>query len=413
MPQRLKVLISAYACEPGKGSEPGVGWHWALQMAQFHDIWVLTRTNNRPSIEQAALTPEQRQSLKWVYCDLPSWARFWKRGQRGVQLYYYLWQLAAWRYGARLHREVQFDLMHHITFGKYWVPSYLTFLPTKSILGPLGGGESTPAPFKSAMSARGARYEFARNAVRRAAQLDPVIRSTFRRANAVLATTEETKRRIEALGATCVRVETQLGMDDEQIKFFGRLPIRSERPFRLISIGRLLHWKGFDLGIRAFAQFQKNRPESEYWIVSDGPEAAAWKQLAADLGIAERVKFWGRLAKNSEVYEKLAQSDVLVHPALHEAFGNVCLEALAAGRPVICLDTGGPALQVTDQCGFKAPVTSVETALRFMAGAMTQLYDNPELRLRMAEAARHRVQTEFHWTHKAEKMNALYQEVCR
>ena len=47
----MKVLVSAYACEPGKGSEPGVGWQWVRQIARFHDTWVITRANNREKIE--------------------------------------------------------------------------------------------------------------------------------------------------------------------------------------------------------------------------------------------------------------------------------------------------------------------------------------------------------------------------
>jgi glycosyltransferase involved in cell wall biosynthesis len=413
MPRRLKVLMSAYACEPSKGSEPGVGWYWALQMARFHDVWVLTRANNRETIETVSLTPEQQQHLRWVYFDPPNWVRFWKRGQRGVQLYYYLWQLAAWRRGVRLHREVGFDLMHHVTFGKYGVPSYLTFLPCKSILGPLGGGESTPPALMVSVGPRGRRFERLRNLARGLARLDPAAWAAMRRADVVLATTEETAVAVRRLGAKRVLVEAQLGMDDEQLEFFGKFPLRTERPFRLISIGRLLHWKGFHLGLMAFARIHKECPESEYWVVSSGPEAEAWQQLARDLGIAERVKFWGRLPILSQVYEKLAGADVLVHPALHEAFGNVCLEALAAGRPVICLDTGGPALQVTAECGFKAPVHSLEAALQSMADAMKRLYTDTDLRLRMGAAARRRARSpDLYWPKKAEKMDALYREVC-
>jgi glycosyltransferase involved in cell wall biosynthesis len=412
-PRRLKVLLSAYACEPNKGSEPGVGWRWALQMSRFHDVWVLTRANNRDSIEQVRLSPEQTRHLHWVYFDLSPWARFWKHGSRGVQLYYYLWQLAAWRRGALLHREIGFDLLHHVTFGKYWVPSFLAFLPIKSILGPLGGGESTPPSLRGTISWRGQGYEFARNLARRLAHLDLPARAIMRRASVVLAATEETKKRVERLGASRVMVEAQVAMDDEQLQFFSRFPVRREKPFRLISIGRLLHWKGFHIGLQAFARFHRLCPESEYWIVSGGPEAKAWKQLAHNLGIADRVTFWGYLPKLTDVYEKLAQADVLVHPALHEAFGNVCLEALAAGRPVICLDAGGPGLQVTPACGFKAPVASHEESLQSMADAMARLYRDPDLRLRMATAARQRVQSDFHWQQKAEQMNTLYHEVCR
>jgi len=48
-----KVLVSAYACEPGKGSEPEVGWQWVHQIARFHEVWVITRANNRLQIEES------------------------------------------------------------------------------------------------------------------------------------------------------------------------------------------------------------------------------------------------------------------------------------------------------------------------------------------------------------------------
>jgi glycosyltransferase involved in cell wall biosynthesis len=412
MSRRLKVLLSAYACEPDKGSEPGVGWNCARQMARWHDVWVLTRSNNRTAIEGQAAKDEER-APHWAYFDLPRWARFWKKGARGVQVYYYLWQLGVWRTAARLHRQVGFDLVHHITFGKYWVPSFLALLRTKVILGPLGGGESTPPALAGTFGTSGKRYERSRNLVRRVGGLDPVLRATLRRASLVLATTEESKTTLERLGATRVLVEPQIAMDDAELDLFGRIPVRTQGPFRLISIGRLLHWKGFHLSLQAFARFSHSFPESEYWLINDGPEERALKQLAAELRVSARVKFWGRLPRLADVYEKLAQADVLVHPAVHEAFGNVCLEGLAAGRPVICLDTGGPALQVTPECGFKAGVGSVEEALEGMAKAMTLLARAPELRLRMGQAARERAITHFHWERKAERMNRFYEEVMQ
>ena len=48
---RLKIFVSAYACEPNLGSEIGVGWHWVLEMSKFFELWVLTRESNRHTIE--------------------------------------------------------------------------------------------------------------------------------------------------------------------------------------------------------------------------------------------------------------------------------------------------------------------------------------------------------------------------
>lgn len=56
----MKLLLSAYACEPGLGSEPGVGWNSALEAARFHDVWVLTRAANRKAIEQVPSPPRVR-----------------------------------------------------------------------------------------------------------------------------------------------------------------------------------------------------------------------------------------------------------------------------------------------------------------------------------------------------------------
>ena len=409
MAKRLKVLLSAYACEPNRGSEPGVGWNWALQMQRYHDVWVLTRQNNRGSIERAG---GAGTGIHWVYMDLPKWLRFWKQNERGVQLYYFLWQIAAYRIGRRLHREQRFDIIHHVTFGKYWVPSFLGFLPARFIFGPVGGGESTPKSFLATYGFQGRLRETMRNTARECAGLNPLLRALIRRASLVLAATEETARRLRRLGGTQVIVQAQLAVNQEEMRYFSNIPLHRERPFRLISIGRLLHWKGTHLAIRAFAEFARTCPESEYWIINTGPEADRLKRLARDLGVADKIVFWGRLPTLEDVYGKLAASDALVHPALHEAFGNVCLEAMAAGRPVICLDIGGPALQVTDETGFRASSRSPELGIQELGGAMKRLYEEPELRLRMGQACRERVLRDFSWEEFAKRMNDRYLEIA-
>ena len=107
----MKILISAYTCEPGRGSEPEVGWHWAREIARHHEVWVITRSNNRDVIE-SGLVRSPDPSMNLVYVDLPRWAQFWKRGQRGVR-HYYLWQFIALRRAQVVHKTVRFDLVHH------------------------------------------------------------------------------------------------------------------------------------------------------------------------------------------------------------------------------------------------------------------------------------------------------------
>src|SRR5205085_1454539 len=298
-------------------------------------------------------------------------------------------QIAIFFVARKLHRQSRFDVIHHITLGQYWVPSFLALLPVPFIWGPVGGGESAPRGFWWDFSSRGKLYETFRNLARRLALLNPVMRASASRSCIAIATTEQTALRLRQLGAKRVKIHPQFGMSRREILCFGNFPIRPSTPatpFRLISMGRLIHWKGFHLSLRAFARFQTSYPDSEYWIVSSGPEGDRLKTLANQLGVERKVVFWGGFRTLQEVYAKLAQCDVLVHPALHEAFGNVCLEAMAAGRPVICLDLGGPALQVTEETGIKVPAIAPEQVVHDLAAALSRLASDPALRVRLGQA---------------------------
>ncbi len=407
--RRVKVLLSAYACEPGKGSEPGVGWNWVKALSQFAKVWVITRANNRPIIEQA-LEKEPLPHVHWIYFDLPRWARFWKKGQRGVHLYYYLWQIGAYFIGRRLHREVKFDLVHHVTFVNYWMPSFLALLPVPFIWGPVGGGESAPKTFYRTFSLRGKVYEYVRSLARWLGERDPFVRMTAMKAAVALATTAETAKRLQQLGSRRVEVLSQVALAEEEIARLAAMPTHTGNPFRLLSLGRFLHWKGFHLGLQAFARFVQDFPQSEYWLIGDGPERKSLEQLAKSLGIADKVRFWGALPRE-EVLKKLAEVDVLVHPSLHDSGGWVCVEAMAAGRPVICLDLGGPALQVTEETGFKIPARSPEQAVEDMARAMLKLAKDSEMCHRMREAARRWVWEHFNWELRGQEIFGIYLKV--
>ena len=135
-----------------------MGWNWVRQIARFHEVWVITRANNRVAIEKS-LAKEPLPNVHWVYFDLPRWARFWKKGERGLYLYYHLWQLGAYFVGKKLHREARIDLIHHATFVNHWMPSFLALLPVPFVWGPVGGGESAPRAFRRCFSLRGKVYE--------------------------------------------------------------------------------------------------------------------------------------------------------------------------------------------------------------------------------------------------------------
>lgn len=407
----MKILLSAYACEPHRGSEPGVGWNMAAALAKHHEVWVLTTNVHRPEIE-AELARQAYPNLHFIFVDPIGWVYNWYRkrlfGHWDIHIHYYLWQIAAYFKAKALYPQLGFEIIHHVTYVKYQSPSFLSLLPVPFVWGPVGGAEAAPAPFWQDFSLKNRIYELVRGAVRTIGEWDPFVRLTVRHSQLIWATTQDTADRIQQLGGQRVQVLSESGLQPEEVADLSQFPLPPTAPFRLISMGRLLHWKGFHLGLRAFAA--ANLPDAEYWILGIGPEEAQLKALAEKLNIAHQVKFWGRLPRE-EGLQKLAQSHVLVHPSLHDSGGWVCIEAMATGRPVICLDLGGPGVQVTAETGIKIPAHHPEQAVQEIAAAMRQLAQQPDLVRQFGEAGRLRARETFSWDSRTAFLDRAYRQL--
>jgi glycosyltransferase involved in cell wall biosynthesis len=132
--------------------------------------------------------------------------------------------------------------------------------------------------------------------------------------------------------------------------------------------------------------------------------------VAEKRNVAESVKFWGELSRE-DAFGKLAQCHVLVHPSLHDSGGWVCLEAMAARRPVICLDLGGPGAIVSNEAGIKVSAHSEDQIVRDIAAAMQKLANDRNLRATMGDAGRQEILTHFSWPEKCKEMSDMYLRV--
>ena len=406
----MKVLLSAYACEPGRGTEPGVGWNTAWEMAKYHEVWVLTRPDDGKEAIEAELDRHPNPNLHFVYFTLPIFGSLWKQGNSiAFLIHYYFWQIQAFLVARQLHAEIGFDLAHHVTFVRHSSPSFLALLPIPLIWGPVGGGESAPATFWQDFSFSNKVYEILRSGIRWVGERDPFARMTAQRSAIARATTEDTAIRMRLMGAHKVEIFPESSLTSEEIV---RLTQCSHQTTAVIfiSMGRLLHWKGFHLGLRAFAQ--ADLPAAEYWILGDGPDRRRLEHLATDLGIADRVKFVDRLPRD-EALTILGSCTALVHPSLHDSGGWVCLEAMMAARPVLCLNLGGPAVQVTDRTGFRIDAPDPDRAIQGLAAAMVRLAHDPELQVAMGLAGQQRIQEFYNWETRGHQICQLYADTVK
>ncbi len=405
---RLKVLASVYACDPQRGSEHQVGWTWVCEMSRYHEVWAFTAQENRESIE-IYLHDNPLPNVHWVFYRLPQWLVFWRRGQRGERLHYNLWQWGIYGVAKKLHARVGFDIVHHLTYAQFWSGSHLARLPINFVWGPVGGGESTPSSFAGTYTLFGRWYEMLRDVGRFVGRLRPIVRASARNAKAAFGTTPETAAEIERLGAKHVQVMSNIALSEQDYALLSQLPTKEQHAgLRVMSVGRLLHWKGFHLGLRAFARVAREYSNAEYVIIGEGPDLRMLEALARELGISHQVKFWGAVPR-STVLRAFSEADVLLHPSLHESGGMVILEAQAAGCPVICLDVGGPKVLVDGKFSFKVQPDTPQGAIDAMAVVLGQLAANPAIAHSKGVLARQWVYEHYCWATRGEWAAGFYE----
>lgn len=335
----MRILAYAYACEPGRGSEPAAGWWWAQLLAQLGETWVVTRANNRPAIERELEASEGPADLHFVYVDLPQNLRRWKRGQRGIRLYYLLWQGAALREARRLTRERHFDLAWHITLANGWIGSTACLLDVPFVYGPVGGGVSPPWRLAGVLGAKGVLYELARSAARTSGRfLNPLARASWRRASLILVQNEDTKRWLPGRHRAKAEVFPNIVLDRLAP---GR---RSDARRVMLFAGRLLPLKGVPLAIRAL----ESLPDWRLIVCGDGPDSTRLRRLASRRGLEDRIEFRGWVSREDVLLAMRHEASVFVFPSLHDEAGWAVVEAMASGLPVVSLDVGGPALLARD-----------------------------------------------------------------
>lgn len=244
-------------------------------------------------------------------------------------------------------------------------------------------------------------------------------RWVFRRAKAVSACSPEL--RAGALALSAPQNATRLvpyGVDP--IKFH---PGKRSNAFRdqiglkpnelaIGSIGRMVHKKGFDLFIRAFARVVNDWPQARLVLGGSGPLLEPLKELARSLGIEASVIFTGNVAWD-EVPVFLASLDLFVLPSKKDSAGNldglpnVLLEAMACGVPVLASDIGGVRLAVDEQRSGRLFASGDEHGL---ANQMLELLQQADLRKTLAAQARRKVEEQLNWQYVAGKLLAMLQE---
>jgi glycosyltransferase involved in cell wall biosynthesis len=175
-------------------------------------------------------------------------------------------------------------------------------------------------------------------------------------------------------------------------------------PLVVLSVGNLIAIKGHRSLLCAFSQISKEFPGCLLEIVGDGPERGRLKELAADLNIANGVRFYGRQSRDF-VADAMTRCSVFALPSEYEGLGCVYLEAMSCAKPAIgCYGQGIEEVIEHGITGMLVPPNNINE----LAESIRILLSNKDLRARIGAAARTGILRRFTLQHQASELARLY-----
>jgi glycosyltransferase involved in cell wall biosynthesis len=400
----MNILLSAYCCDPSRGSEYAVGWNWACELAKAGQrVWLMTAPFGKNSIEKACTS---LPSLRVVYVDVPNFpkkTRFlpWKLCAIVDALF---WRHRVLKAARDLNSKVEFDVVHHVSWSSLHVGSQLWKLGRPFVFGPIGGGQLAPGGFGHYLRG-GWSEEFIRSlVVRYFTGTLLYAKSTVAHADLVLVANYETREWAERLGAARIEDMLTTGTSAESVKSVTKGKSDS-KVLKILWVGRLLPRKGVLLALEALAQVDQSLPFT-CTILGDGQQGRYLPGWVQKLGLADRV-IWKRQVPWSEALAAYSNHDVFLFTSLRDTSADPLTEALASGNAIVTLDHHGARMAVPKNAGVKVPVTSPHQTAADLARAIERLANEPETLAAMGRNALEAA-TSQGWAHKIERAINLY-----
>lgn len=416
----MKLLLLAYECSPYRGSECAVGWGRMLGAAKVAETHVVTSEANYLALDRARGENLVPANVRF-YTPTPDAALRKFEEQPVLFAYnyraYHHWQLLAKDLITDLHERERFDLVHQVNVCTFREPGYGHILNTPFVWGPVGGTQNFPSRFLPTLAPAEAVKEGLRSVANKMALRKPRVRHAARKAAVLFAANSTNERDFAGVFRQCPNRLLETGLHEvpepDRTRYEQRVQETKHgmkpSPLKLLWSGELQTRKALPVLLRALTLV----PRDVDWgldVLGDGPMGERWAEQARRLGLGERVRFLGRLPFG-DATRYMHSADLFCFSSLRDTSGNVVLEALAAGVPVVCFDHQGASDMVSSSAGVKLPVTSPGRAYRDWARTIEQLARDPERLLQLSHGATVQAR-QFLWSGNHDIMNGVYERLA-
>ncbi len=401
--RRLKVLVIAPSLDGNDLSEPEWAYRWVESLSRKADVTVLA-SSREGAVPLAKQLPLARvitwPEIRWLY---QKFERFNAMAKPGLPLF--VRQCRRWIKTALANGET-FDIGHQILpQGMRHVSAFASF-DIPYVIGPLGGGLKTPPGFVDEVNASRGIANRLRDLDDFRLKHDRALRQTYQKAALVLGVAPYVEDRLGDLGLQRFHALPERGHGEFAPKI-SRQSVTGQ--LTLFHAGRAIRTKALRDTIRALAHL-RDLPGVRLVTAGDGEDLPLCRAEAKTLGVADRIKFLGRIPRGA-VEQHYAAADVFCFPSFREPMGGVFFEAMAHSLPIIAAANGGPDFLIDETCGIKVPVTTPDAFAREIAAAIRKLAMDPSLRHELGAGARDRLKSFGSWDDKADLMLTFYKQI--
>lgn len=347
-----KILVSAFACNPVKGSEEGYGWNWSVGIANHgYEVHCITRIVGKEHIIRENNYP----NLYFHFIELPfGLEKLYRTSTIGMYLYYLLWQYAAYILAKKLNKKYGFSLLHHVTWGSLQLGSFMYKLGVPFIFGPVGGGQIALYSMKDYFGKYWGVEEKRISVSKLLVRFNPACRQTLKKATLVLTSNRDTFTLSSSINSNNLKYSIDVCLPQSFFPSDFKPKQLSGHPLRLLWVGRLMPRKGLNLVLDVMKELKMSK-NITLTVVGDGELRQDVEDQIRKYELADTVTLLGTIAYD-QIKHCYSEHDILFFTPLRESGGLQILEAMAYGLPVVTLNLHGPGELVTNSRGYACPI---------------------------------------------------------
>ncbi len=406
-----KVLVSAYACSPNKGSEEGRGWNWAVGLAEKgYEVICLTNVDDKAKI----IVEHQKlnlPNLKFEFINLPfNLDKYlFDPSAKSIYLHYYLWKKKAANIVPKLHGKEKFDIAHHVSYGSFQQGSCLYKLnDCKIIFGPVGGGQMALPIFKHYFG-KSWKIEVIRGYISKLlTNYSSSFKKTLKKATYIICTNQETKDLLESLPYV-KKSQSRLTKVYAIPKHYNNLKYSNRevrKELRIIWVGRILPRKGLNLSLHALSLLPKEM-HFKLTIVGGGNGLQNIEKWCIEYGLDKsKIEILGKIPFK-QVAEEYKKADIMLFCSLRDTSGTQIMEAMAYGLPLVTLNISGVRNLVPENCAIKIDPFTTEGTVHDIAKAIEKMAKEHEFRQEVSRNA-YEFAMKSTWKKRIEVLTSAY-----